>query len=308
MNQTPIARTKVLYVTLDAERDRGNASNVAGLTSAARKWERSPPLEVEQVWWGDLQHLDAAALEAKYNPFMLFLAGSFTEWQDYGRNADWARLLDTWCAMVQATRVPILAVCGSHQLLARTFGNGWDAIGHMVSESAADVTIGSELATSPPTDRIPSPRLGEHGTFPFHAPRWAEDDPLLARGLGERVMHFTESHADQVLRKGIGWDFVEIMSPAKDEDALDVPGSTPLRSRDRCKVQALRWVGDERVMYSLQFHPELPIHPDFRDSRRTSPEVLAQAEALGTDGETLLVNFFDVVASYWSASANDSLA
>src|SRR5205085_8252898 len=131
---------------------------------------------------------------------------------------------------------------------------GWEAIGHMVRSASSDVPIARELATSPPTNLIPSPRLGEHGTFPLMAPRWAEDDPLFARGLGQRIMHFTESHSDQVLRKGMGWDFVELLAPAKDDDALEVPGGPPLAARDRCKVQALRWVGDERVMYSLQFH------------------------------------------------------
>src|SRR5205085_1879833 len=134
--------------------------------------------------------------------------------QDYGSNEEWARLCDSWCEMVQSTRIPILAVCGSHQLLARAFGAGWDAIGHMVRNSAPDVPIARELATTPPTNLIPEPRIGEHGTFPFVAPRWSEDDPLLARGLGQRLMHFTESHSDQVLRKGIGWDFVELMAPA----------------------------------------------------------------------------------------------
>jgi GMP synthase-like glutamine amidotransferase len=293
-------RTKILYLTLDAERDRGNAPNVAGLQAAASKWEGDRKLEVEQAWWGDLQGSSAEQLDEKYHSFMLFLSGSFTEWQEYGRDPAWAKLLDSWSAMVQRTQVPILAVCGSHQLLARTFGNGWDAIGHMVREAGPEVPIARELATSPPTNLIPSPRLGEHGTFPLVAPRWAQDDPLLARGLGTRVMHFTESHADQVLRKGLGWDFVELMSPARDEDALEVPGSTTPAARDRCKVQALRWVGDERVMYSLQFHPELVIHPDFRDPGRTPPEVLAEAEALGTDGETLLLNFFDVAREHWA--------
>lgn len=287
------ARSKVLYLTLDAERDRGNAANVAGLKSAAQKWDGAPALEIEQAWWGDLMALDAEALDRKFRPFMLFLSGSFTEWQEYGRNRDWARLVDSWSAMVQQTHVPILAVCGSHQLLAKTFGQGWDAIGHMTREALPEIAIARELATSPPSDLIPSPRLGEHGTFPLYAPRWAEDDPLLARGLGRRVMHFTESHADQVLRKGIGWDFVEILAPAKDEDALPLPGSPAPAPRDRCKVQALRWVGDERVMYSLQFHPELPIHPDFQGDLR------AQAEALGTDGEMLLLNFFDVARLHW---------
>ena len=288
------ARSKVLYLTLDAERDRGNASNVEGLSIAARNWGGSPALEVEQAWWGDLQDLDAAALDWKYKPFMLFLSGSFTEWQEYGRDADWARLVDSWSALVEATRVPILAVCGSHQLLAKTFGQGWDAIGHMVGAARTDVTIAQELATSPPTNLIPSPRIGEHGTFPLLAPRWTADDPLFARGLGDRVMHFTESHSDQVLRRGLGWDFVELLGPALDDDALVLPGSD-LSPRDRCKVQALKWVGDERVMYSLQFHPELVIHPDFQGDART------KAEALGTDGETLLLNFFDVASAYWSA-------
>jgi GMP synthase-like glutamine amidotransferase len=51
----------------------------------------------------------------------LVLAGSYNSVHD---NTDWQRRVRTWLPRMRAQRVPILAICGSHQLLAQMAGAG----------------------------------------------------------------------------------------------------------------------------------------------------------------------------------------
>ena len=72
--------------------------------------------------------LTDACLEAD-DLLALYLSGSFTEWYESFKNPAWNRAIDNLSDQVRCTSVPILAVCGSHQLIGRCFG-GWEAIGH----------------------------------------------------------------------------------------------------------------------------------------------------------------------------------
>lgn len=280
-------RTTVLYVTIDAERDLGHTPNLVGLSAAVEAAQLG--LEVRQVWYGDVRHKTAADFDDE-GVFLFFFAGSYTEWQEYGRNDDWRDLVDRLSALMRDTDVPAIAVCGSHQLLARAFADDWHAVAHMAPAGRAPRPIADELATFPPRDLIPAPRLAEMGTFPFRSTAEGEGDPLLL-GLAGRPLRFTESHADEVVAGRHSPHFVALLEPDLTKDALALAS---IAAGDRCKVQALRYVGPQhRLLYSCQFHPELVVHPSFTGSQRV------QAEVLGTHGMQLLINLVEAAKVFW---------
>jgi GMP synthase-like glutamine amidotransferase len=282
-------RSTVLYVTIDAERDLGHGPNLVGLRAAAEASQMG--LEVRQVWFGDLRHRAARDFDDD-GTFLFFFAGSYTEWQEYGRNDDWRDLVDRLGALMRETDIPAVAVCGSHQLLASAFAESWHAVAHMTPAGRAPAPIADELASRPPRDLIPAPRLGEMGTFPFRPTAEGAADPLLL-GLSGRTLLFTESHCDEVVDEARSPEFVALLEPEPAQAALAL---APIAPHDRCRVQALRYVGPRhRLLYSCQFHPELVIHPSFAGAQR------AQAERLGTDGMQLLINLFEAARAFWEA-------
>lgn len=281
-------RSTILYVTIDAQPDLGHAPNLEGLRAAAGAAQMG--LEVRQVWYGDLLDKSAADFDAE-GTFLFFFSGSYTEWQESGRDPSWRALLDRLSALMRDTDVPALAVCGSHQLLARAFGDDWHAVAHM-GGARAPAPIANELATSPPRNLIPSPRPGEFGTFPLRLTSEGERDPLFV-GLGGRPLLFTESHSDEVVGEARSSLFVDLLEPDHSTAplALEAHAATA-----RCQVQALRYVGPQRrLLYSCQFHPELFIHPSFTGAQR------ARAQELGTDGMQLLINLFEAARVFWEA-------
>ncbi len=280
-------RATVLYVTIDDRRDLGHAQNVAGLRAAAEASQLG--LEVRQVWFGDVRDQSADDFDAA-GTFLFFFAGSYTEWHEYGSNRDWRDLLDRLGALLRDTDVPAIAVCGSHQLLARSFGDDWHAVAHMAPAGAAPTPIAAELATSPPRDLIPSPRLGEVGVFPLRPTAAGARDPLLL-GLQGRALYFTESHYDQALAAGLSPQFVPLLEPDRGAEAVAV---VPVGPHDRCAVQALRYAGARhRLLYSCQFHPECVTHASFTVAQRE------QADRLGNDGLQVLLNLLESARAFW---------
>jgi GMP synthase-like glutamine amidotransferase len=298
-------RRLVLMVTID-ERDyfiTGEAGNhqpnFQRLHDVAQKSQKI----TDHVWHGDLTQakLDDPSLLA------LFLAGSWPEWIELRTNPDWKASLDRFAPLMRETTVPILAVCGSHQLIAAIFAD-WNAIGHMVEKSAdhAPPAIADELADG--TSRIPERRIGEVGAFPVRMNDDQQDDPLFAGLIGP--MYFMEHHHDQVLASGRSADFVSLVHPAPEEAAvqdLSEHGSykhVPVNdAADRCQVQALRYDSSARVLYTTQFHPELPcasVAGEVGDEKTTYK---ASWEKTDRDGERVLRNFFQIAERYWKGGA-----
>ncbi|HEU4538612.1 MAG TPA: hypothetical protein VFS00_31040 [Polyangiaceae bacterium] len=281
-------RRTVLYVTIDARRDLGHGPNLEGLRAAADAAQMG--LEVRQVWYGDLLDRGAADFDDE-GVFLFFFSGSYTEWQEWGRDPRWRDLLDRLSALLRETDVPSLAVCGSHQLLARAFGDGWNAVAHMGGDGPS-APIARELAASPPRNLIPSPRPGEFGTFPLRLTPAGEADPLFV-GLRGRPLLFTESHSDEVVDEARSPLFVDLLEPDPSTEPFPLDPQAPAA---RCRVQAMRYAGPRRrLLYSCQFHPELFIHPSFTGPRR------ARAQALGTDGLQMLINLFEAARAFWEA-------
>ncbi len=301
-------RRVVLYVTVDPfdHRDgagelRGHKPNLARLKEAATSWR--PDTIVKDIWCAHL------AEETLADPSLLalFLSGSYTDWMEAFREPEWQRMLDAYCALLRQTHVPILAVCGSHQLVAYAFG-GWKAVGHMAARGAPAVSIAEEADG---ISRVPNPRVGEVGTFLY---RRETGDPLFA-GLAERPedpLIFSQWHQDLVLLPGlpaesllrpIGLECaaldptfprgprVALQPPSLGETEIG-PARTPSRRHvesveECCRVQALRYDVPPagRILYTTQFHPDL-----------------AGADSAGNrdHGIAMLHNFFSLADAVWA--------
>jgi hypothetical protein len=259
-------RDHVWYVIIDdcdyfQRGNQGHLGNVSSLIAML-----SPvAVQIDPIWMGNLsdEFLDDPTLLA------LWGAGSYTEWfvPPPGRSEhsncggpfaapDWTGVLDRYCEQVRNTVVPILAVCGSHQLLARAFAD-WGSVGHMVPGGQAIPTVADEFEQG--RCLIPCPRLGEKGVFPMRVCAGQEGDPLLT-GLPSKLC-FVEDHHDEVLA-GAHPAFAAVLEPDPDAEPLFVQRSdraahaNPEDAPSRCQVQALRLDRPDRLLYMTQFHPE----------------------------------------------------
>ena len=248
MSSSTGARTQILYVIIDRPEDAVPADhepNLRGLTAAVDEFD--PTVKIVAVTIDELLDLDAAMVDATWRPLAVFSAGSFTEWFMYGVDAGWRRRLDHYMSLVRTLTVPMLAVCGSHQLVAIAY-NGFEAVAHM-TDAGAPVRISDELAASMPSGMWPSPRVGEEGTYPLVATTAGESDPIV-RATSITPMAAAH-HKDMVVEtKGFSLLF------RGDESR---PAATRAQSQvqQRCRVQALKLDDPSRLLYTTQFHPEM---------------------------------------------------
>jgi hypothetical protein len=269
-------RDLILYVTIDDEdyltpghpRYAEHLPNLTRLRVIARQ----DGLRVEPVYMAGLteERLKDAQLLA------LFGAGSFPEWHRQIEDERWARRLRRYASLLRHLTVPMLAVCGSHQFVVAAF-QGWSSVGHMMPEGAPLVTVAEELREQ--RSLVPTPRMGEIGIFPLRKPRGnLQHDPIL-EGLPE-PLRFVQHHYDIVIA-GRHSRFHLLLEPSASSEpifwASGTPGHRdPVTREERSSVQLLRLDDPNRILYSAQFHPELPSQ---------DPEV----DALG---ERFLRNFF----------------
>lgn len=281
-----MTRNHVWYVTIDdqdecqLERNR-HRRNVTRLQNIAS----SVGIEVQQIWMANLTD----DLLEDNNLLAIFGSGSFGEWFTYASKPVWAAQLDRYCEQVRQTRVPMLAVCGTHQLMARAFGD-WDAVGHMAAAGETEASVADELRQQ--GSLIPQPRIGEVGDFPLRICPEQRTDPLL-EGLPDPVW-LVQYHRDQAM-PGRQSAFVPLMEPAlefmprfhlPDEPAKDgrYGHLNPYDPSERCEVQTLRLRAANRILYSMQCHPELPALVD---------------SSIDWQSERLLLNFFQIARNFW---------
>jgi GMP synthase-like glutamine amidotransferase len=241
-------RTQVLFVVIDRPQDAGppdHAPNLRGLRAAVNVFDSA--LRVTAVTIGDLAELDAAGLDATYRPLAIVGAGSFTEWFQYGLDAEWKSRLDHWMSIIRTTTVPMLAICGSHQLVAMAF-NGFGAVAHMTS-SGPPVRILDELSVSTPRGMWPTPRVGEEGTYPIATTAAAASDPLV-RAI-ETAPMASAHHKDMVV------DTSGFVLLYQGDDSRPPATRASEQAQLRCRVQAMRRDDRSRLLYTSQFHPEM---------------------------------------------------
>jgi GMP synthase-like glutamine amidotransferase len=195
----------------------------------------------------ELAGMDADALDATYHPLAIIGAGSFTEWHQYGVDADWKHKLDHWMEIIRTTQLPLLAICGSHQLVAAAF-NGFGAVAHMTNDGDP-VRISAELAASSPRGMWPNPRVGEEGTYPVVATIAGAADPLV-REMPHAPMAAAH-HKDMVV------DTTGFTLLYRGDASRPPATSAGDQVRTRCHVQAMKKDDPRRLLYASQFHPEM---------------------------------------------------
>ena len=138
-----------------------------------------------------------------------------------GCAADWSEYSDTGFAemyrIIRAGELPIVGLCGGHQLIARAYGT---PLGPMrrLKEGEEDV--------------YPDLGPGYHKEWDFTPVRVLKADPIF-EGLGENPV-FLEAHY---------WEVKEVP-----------PGFELLASTDVCRIQAIKHTS--QLVYGTQFHPE----------------------------------------------------
>lgn len=274
---------------------RGHGPNLGRVREAAASW-RADTI-VSDIW---CRHVSTATLE---DPDLLglFLSGSYTDWVEARRQPAWQEQLDAVCQVIRTAHAPMLAVCGSHQLVGYAFG-GWKAVSHMAAGGQAAATIAEETDG---VTRAPNPRIGEVGTFHYRRER---ADPLFA-GLTDRPdepLIFSQWHYDQVVASPLPPGAISLLRPdglkcaaqnggiASLGDVTVVPGRPPVPFVHRglesdaecCRAQALRYDVPPagRLLYTTQFHPDLA----GKDS-----------EGNADHGIGLLHSFFGLAEAYW---------
>jgi len=142
----------------------------------------------------------------------LVISGCTADWSEYSE-ADLAEMYH----IIQAADLPILGLCGGHQLIALAYGT---PVGLMrrLEEGEEDV--------------CPDLGPGYHKEWGFTPVRLLKADPIF-EGLGEEPVFFQAHY----------WEVKEVP-----------PGFELLASTDVCRIQAIRHVG--RLVYGTQFHPE----------------------------------------------------
>ncbi len=155
-------------------------------------------------------------------PRAILLSGCGTWFREFDVREFWG-MEDV---VLQCADIPMLAFCGSHQLLGFMFNHGMRHLERVVDEPMRELRPGEpdHGSGNPP---------GLFTEYGFHAIHRVEDDPLFA-GLPEPF----------VMRE---WHTCEIKQ-LPEEFVL-------LGTNDNCRVQAMRH--RSRPLYGTQFHPEM---------------------------------------------------
>ena len=128
--------------------------------------------------------------------------------------------------VITTTRVPMLGLCGGHQLIGVCFNNDLRSL-----ERLDDARMRALAPGEPDLNPDYHPGLYvEAGMWPVEI---VADDPIFA-GLGRTIM-VRQSHASEVKQLP--------------------PGFIHLARNDNCEIQAMRHAG--RILYGTQFHPEV---------------------------------------------------
>ena len=240
-----LARRRVLFVVIDRPEDGPlpfHQSNLRGVRAAVAAHD--PAYEVVPVTVADLAGQD---IEENHRPLCIFSAGSFTEWFVYGVDASFRSSLDAYMAFLRKTTIPVLAVCGSHQLVAIAF-NGFGAVAHMTDAGPA-VRISDELALPKPRGLWPTPRVGEEGTYPVLATQAGAFDPLV-KAAGTAPL--AASHHKDMVVDTTG--FTLLYTADEGRAPATLAGE---QVKVRCRVQGVRLDDATRILYATQFHPEM---------------------------------------------------
>jgi GMP synthase-like glutamine amidotransferase len=261
---------------------------------------------LDRKFWADpVEYWDSSPPSEK--PLAIFSAGSSRLWEDLRTDETWRREIEGYISFLRdKTSIPILAVCGSHQLVALAWGG---SIVHMVSQTNA-------LATPHP---LADP--GEYGVFPIRAVDPSSKDPLAQLVVSERrtlkdgsqdtLMAFRHSDEIGIVPAGfevlftsndtVGWYYRADLWFLPQKNARigtgniwsmgDTDKKTSLQWRvRRGRVQGLRLDSRDRLLYTTEFHPEMD-------------NFFAKHNDEG-NGQAFLRTFFRMSGQWWRDHSN----
>ncbi len=281
--------------------------------------------EGRRAWpYASVERWDAREPGAK--PFAIFSAGSFTWWEELGREPGWKAAVEQYMSFIKNTSIPIFAVCGSHQLVGMAYGA---KVVHMINQK--DATTNIHPAWDP----------GEKGVFPVRLVSGAPpDDPIVKfwKGLSPTrtkgtptltkesdgnsapmALHHVNEVASvpegfqQLLTSegtvGTYWREATLSTDNKKNQTGKVNGptvstltsTTPIDvwwtayvdskpwEAKRCTIQGMKLDDPDRLLYSTQFHPEVLGWGGGNDSG---------------NGDALLTKFFELAEDWWRSRSS----
>ena len=163
---------------------------------------------------------EIAAAAAEFQPDAIVLSGTLRDF-DYYQNS----ILDTFGEFIRTTKIPVLAICGGHQLVGLSFGARVITLGNMEQHEQ---------------------RAGRPQEYQYRYVRITEpDDPIFANiaicetppeAKGASILHVWQNHGLQLDR---------------------VPdGFTLLATSYLCRNQMMVKRSDGQLIYTVQFHLE----------------------------------------------------
>ena len=172
----------------------------------------------------EIAHLsDVATAAAEFKPDAIVLSGTLRDFDYYRKD-----ILDNFASFIKTTRIPVLGICGGHQLIGLSFG-------------ARVLTLDQQEQDERRTDRVVE--------YQYRFVRILEPDDPIFQGLDNpesrlwpdytrdgRVLRVWQNHGLQLDR---------------------VPeGFTLLATSYLCRNQMMAKRSDDQMIYSVQFHLE----------------------------------------------------
>ncbi|HXT61538.1 MAG TPA: gamma-glutamyl-gamma-aminobutyrate hydrolase family protein [Pyrinomonadaceae bacterium] len=172
----------------------------------------------------EVAHLtEVATTAAEFKPDAIVLSGTLRDFDYYRKD-----ILDNFASFIKTTRIPVLGICGGHQLIGLSFG-------------ARVLTLDQQEQDERRTDRVVE--------YQYRFVRILEPDDPIFQGLDNpesrlwpdytrdgRVLRVWQNHGLQLDR---------------------VPeGFTLLATSYLCRNQMMVKRSDEQMIYSVQFHLE----------------------------------------------------
>jgi GMP synthase-like glutamine amidotransferase len=163
---------------------------------------------------------EIAQAAAEFQPEAIVLSGTLRDF-DYYQNS----ILDTFGRFIRATKIPVLAICGGHQLVGMSFGARVVTLGNMEQHEQ---------------------RAGRPQEYQYRYVRITEpDDPIFQNiavcetppdAKGAHILHVWQNHGLQLDR---------------------IPeGFTLLATSYLCRNQMMVKRSDGQLIYTVQFHLE----------------------------------------------------
>ncbi len=222
-----------VYITLMESREDYRESGPASRIKARIESASGEPCLIVHFRDVDMK------LIQELDPQAIILGGFGTKLKD--RNIEWFYGLDE---VIRECMRPMLAICGSHQLVGHLWGRDIRRIKRLIDTPMRRLRKDEHWPREPQGNgRYDlSAYFIARGTFPI---RKLKADPLFAGMPNPMLLRC--SHACEVKKLPKGFEL--------------------LAESDHCSIEAMRLISDDRILYATQFHPECFEKPFYHGRR-----------------------------------------